>query len=794
MEFKGVLDTVPTNNTDYNNGDVIIVNNKDYIFNGTSWIELGDEGHLSTLINNVNKRIDDLDATITADEGYALTSITQTNGLLTNKSQVKIPTIPTLDWIDGTAGTATTDTIDVITTVTESGTNGHTLTSTRYKAVTPKGLSGTIEALDATLDAGDGKYWKKIVQTNGVLDATNSVKGDLPVIPTIPTISVTNEAATTPTAATVAVVASTSANNHALTNTRVNVATAKGITNAIEALDGSANAGSNYAIQSVTETNGVISLGNKANLNISATNGTAGTSTEETVDAVTSVSASHDDTNGDSITTTRYKVVTPAGLTNKINTLDSTLTASTNYALSSITQTNGVLTSKTEIAVNNVTQDAAITTAGEYPIILSKSTATTAETNHVNKAGYLKYNPSSGNLTLSKTSGGLVLNNGTTTQANYPKISWGTIGSATPFIGYAADQSDGTFLLMSIAGGSSYRNGLAIGGSSGNLLWKGSVVATTDNINASIGALDKSDAPVNGQYVSAVSETNGIINVSRANLPITSLTLNGSSNTTPNFYAPTIVGTSGQILKSNGSGAPTWIDGASLIAPKKIALVATSGQTSFTIPFEYDSLSSNLTVYFNGILMKETDNYTVNTSNNTVNLVDFSAESGDIVTIMGLLGAQSIDFGQEAIDAINRINQAVEEAKEEIDAKVTAAANSINTTAAEAEARINTLKQELPENWDDYIVAGSSITVDSGGYIAMDNNYSPTNNNVTTKKYVDEAISTATSNIVTDVFHKGTSAPSNTKLLWIDTNSSNGNGLMKYYNGSSWVAISAIWS
>ena len=95
----------------------------------------------------------------------------------------------------------------------------------------------------------------------------------------------------------------------------------------------------------------------------------------------------------------------------------------------------------------------------------------------------------------------------------------------------------------------------------------------------------------------------------------------------------------------------------------------------------------------------------------------------------------------------------------------------------------------------DYIVAGSSITVDSGGYIAMDNNYSPTNNNyVTTKKYVDEAISTATSNIVTDVFHRGTSAPSNTKLLWIDTNSGNGNGLMKYHNGSNWVAISAIWS
>lgn len=122
----------------------------------------------------------------------------------------------------------------------------------------------------------------------------------------------------------------------------------------------------------------------------------------------------------------------------------------------------------------------------------------------------------------------------------------------------------------------------------------------------------------------------------------TKVTLNGSSKggSTAAFYAPTAHGTPGQILKSDGSGkAPIWVDGANLVAPKKITLVATAEQTSFNIPFEYDSLSSNLTVYFNGILMKETDNYTVDTTNNTVNLVGFSAEAGDVITIMGLLGA-----------------------------------------------------------------------------------------------------------------------------------------------------------
>ena len=38
------------------------------------------------------------------------------------------------------------------------------------------------------------------------------------------------------------------------------------------------------------------------------------------------------------------------------------------------------------------------------------------------------------------------------------------------------------------------------------------------------------------------------------------ITLNGTSTTTPSFYAPTTAGTNGYFLKSNGSGAPTWAE------------------------------------------------------------------------------------------------------------------------------------------------------------------------------------------------------------------------------------------
>ena len=49
-----------------------------------------------------------------------------------------------------------------------------------------------------------------------------------------------------------------------------------------------------------------------------------------------------------------------------------------------------------------VTQAAAITTAGNYPILLGYSTATAAVTNTVNKSSSLTYNPSTGVLTATK--------------------------------------------------------------------------------------------------------------------------------------------------------------------------------------------------------------------------------------------------------------------------------------------------------------------------------------------------------------------------------------------------------
>lgn len=60
-------------------------------------------------------------------------------------------------------------------------------------------------------------------------------------------------------------------------------------------------------------------------------------------------------------------------------------------------------------------------------------------------------------------------------------LKWGTVNSKNPYIGYASDQVDGTFVVVSLLG-TNYASGLAIGGGSGNLLWKGTKVATTSDI------------------------------------------------------------------------------------------------------------------------------------------------------------------------------------------------------------------------------------------------------------------------------------------------------------------------
>ena len=96
-------------------------------------------------------------------------------------------------------------------------------------------------------------------------------------------------------------------------------------------------------------------------------------------------------------------------------------------------------------------------------------------------------------------------------------LKWGTVNSKNPYIGYASDQVDGTFVVGSLLG-TNYASGLAIGGGSGNLLWKGTRVATTNDIP---------------------TVNNGTLTIQKNGTTVATFSANQSGNATANITVPT---------------------------------------------------------------------------------------------------------------------------------------------------------------------------------------------------------------------------------------------------------------
>ena len=156
----------------------------------------------------------------------------------------------------------------------------------------------------------------------------------------------------------------------------------------------------------------------------------------------------------------------------------------------------------------------------------------------------------------------------------------------------------------------------------------------------------------------------------------------------------------------------------------KMTFNVTEPQNSFVIPFDFNGIET-ITVYYNGVMMKAEDNYTIN--DHTINLVDWNAVAGDYITVMGIEGATAIDFSQEAIDAVNTINDSVAGAKKEINDKVT-----------EAENTIQDLLNTVPDDVTLALYKNKTNIMTSTGEILMDVNYTPLKDNaVVTKGYVD---------------------------------------------------------
>lgn len=150
-----------------------------------------------------------------------------------------------------------------------------------------------------------------------------------------------------------------------------------------------------------------------------------------------------------------------------------------------------------------------------------------------------------GNLTNDKQVKGLA--NGTTA-GHF--VTWGANGYTVADSGYTAGQivktlasnNDGKIVLTYLDGTTSDPIEVKIIGSSG------SSVSYADALNVNGTAVGSASKPV---FINAQGKP-------QAANTIPTVTLNGSGTTSASFYAPTTVGTNGQYLKSNGSGAPIW--------------------------------------------------------------------------------------------------------------------------------------------------------------------------------------------------------------------------------------------
>lgn len=281
------------------------------------------------------------------------------------------------------------------------------------------------------------------------------------------------------------------------------------------------------------------------------------------------------------------------------------------------------------------------------------------------------------------------------------------------------------------------------------------------------------------------------------------------------------------ILKSDGTtitAATAGVDYHS-ITNKYTFTVADATQSTFTIPFDFNNDSGTLTAYYNGVMMKENDNYTI--SNNTLTLVDWAAKKGDYLTVMGIEGAASVN-----VDAkLALIQQAVDKASSDMDSKVASASTDINNKVSSAIKQIDDKLATIPDDVEQAVYKNKSNIMTKDGRITMDSSYTPSaNGDVVTKKYVDDSAIGLFSNTKNGIVPKsdgsttkylradgswstidktpvigtntnyaiyiGSTQPASgtTPLLWIDTTTST--GYLKYRTSTTgtWTTVPVAWA
>lgn len=173
LHFKGVVEELPEDLSTYNEGDVILVGNKEYVCNdedGTkSWVELGDEGSYALKTTTVNGKPLSANITLTATDVGADPAGTASNAIAAlDVSAITVGANQTLASISQTDGIIAATPVAI--NIEQSQVNGLTAAiASKANTTDVTAIQGTVSNIEANVEAIQGAGYQTSAQVNALI-------------------------------------------------------------------------------------------------------------------------------------------------------------------------------------------------------------------------------------------------------------------------------------------------------------------------------------------------------------------------------------------------------------------------------------------------------------------------------------------------------------------------------------------------------------------------------------------------------------------------------------------------
>ena len=273
MHFRGVVEgdtfeeAIAASGKAYVAGDIVLYKTIEYVYDGSKWVQLGDESLAGQLIEN----LDVADITVGVDS--TLSYVGQQDGALRAeavKIQIAQSQVTGLeDRLEGIEAELNAENADSLAKkVADNAAAIATIIGEdddkSMRAVAIEEAGKAVGALDLDDTAMDGQYVSAVKQTDGQIEV---IRANLPVIPNLELVEGTVETAAG--AGEVTVIADIDVEGHKITDSRVNVATMAGVAARIAAGDGDRDVtstdaeGNFYVVNGLVQKDGAVTLKEK---------------------------------------------------------------------------------------------------------------------------------------------------------------------------------------------------------------------------------------------------------------------------------------------------------------------------------------------------------------------------------------------------------------------------------------------------------------------------------------------------------------------------------------------------